>query len=118
MRDSAGLTSGCLGSARHLTFVCQPAPPEARTPNDPGKNRTCNLWCQTNALSIRPQGRILLATKLYGPVQGKLSSGFGGQSFLSLQGGMQDRPLQADGEEEIYLRRQALCEKNISCGQP
>jgi len=31
---------------------------------------------------------------------------------------MQDRPLQADGEEEIYLRRQALCEKSISCGQP
>jgi hypothetical protein len=41
---------------------------------------------KTNALSIRPQGRCLLATGLYKPVLGQLSAAFGKPAKTSSRG--------------------------------
>jgi hypothetical protein len=76
----------------------------------------------TNALSIRPQGRCLLATRLYEPVLGQLSAAFGKPAKTSSRGCRTD-PYEMHQERRkkkygFAARRQAPCETNTCCGEP
>jgi hypothetical protein len=108
------LTSRCLGLARHVTLVCQPVPPKAKTPKRPWLDSNLQPLVPKNAaLFIRPQG--VLATRPHEPALGELSPALGRQRCLSRKEGMQDRPLRADGEEGICFSHQAPLQENLNC---
>jgi hypothetical protein len=110
-RDSPHIPPPWFSEAQNL--VCQPVPPRAGTPKRPLQDSNLQpLVPKTPALSIRPQGCCLLATRPHEPALGELPPALGRQRGPSRKKEMQDRPQRADEEGGICFSRQAPCEEN------